>query len=101
MRRGRRGGARRGGRGGGGRARRGRRARGGAAARDAAGTRRRLSEMLAGAQTELAQRQSDATAGAAYTIGALRGSAADAIEKVGGQLSDLASDHSNYAGAQA
>jgi hypothetical protein len=69
----------------------------GAAARDNAGTRRRLAEMLAGATTELDQRKVDAQAGAKYTIGSLRSAAAKELEKVGGQLSDLASDEGVYA----
>jgi hypothetical protein len=73
----------------------------GAAARDAVNTRGRLAEMLAGANTELDQRKIDATAGAKYTIGALRASAGKALEDVGGKLSDLASDEGTYAATQA
>jgi hypothetical protein len=39
----------------------------------------------------------DAQAGAKYTIGSLRSAAAKELEKVGGQLSDLASDEGVYA----
>lgn len=73
----------------------------GAAARDSAGTRRRLAETLANTTTELDQRKIDAAAGAKYTIGSLRASAGKQLEKIGGQLTDLASDEGTYASTQA
>ena len=73
----------------------------GAAARDSAGTRRRLAETLANTTTELDQRKVDAAAGAKYTIGSLRASAGKQLEKIGGQLTDLASDEGTYASSQA
>lgn len=68
----------------------------GAAARDSVGTRSRLAEMLANANTELDTRKVDAQAGAKYTIGALRSNAAKALEDVGGRMSDLANDEGVY-----
>jgi hypothetical protein len=69
----------------------------GAATIDATNTKGRLAETLANTNTELDRRKIDAAAGTQYTVNALRTSAADALKKVGGQLSDLASDQGSYA----